>query len=64
VFEKLINSQRIISDTVCKLVYLNFPLALQMLAQLQREDPTLVGIVAQLEKGDMVDGYISPHEKR
>jgi len=39
-------------------VLTEFPLAFQELAQLQREDPTFAGIVAQLEKGDMVDGYI------
>jgi len=39
------------------LVLTEFPLAFQELAQLQQEDPTLAGIVAQLEKGDMVDGY-------
>jgi len=35
-----------------------FPLTFQELAQLQREDPTLAGILAELEKCDMVDGYI------
>jgi len=39
-------------------VLTEFPLAFQELAQLQQEDHTLAGIVAQLEKGDMVDGYI------
>jgi hypothetical protein len=39
------------------LVLTDFPLAFQELAQLQREDPALAGIVAQLEKGDMVGGY-------
>ena len=38
------------------------------LAQLQQEYPTLAGIVAQLEKVDMVDGYkgdmLSPQENR
>jgi len=40
------------------LVLTEFPLAFQELAKLQWEDPTLVGIVAQLEKGDLVNGYI------
>jgi len=39
------------------LVLTEFPLAFQELGQLQQKDPTLAGIVAQLEKGDMVDGY-------
>ena len=34
-----------------------FPLAFQELTQLQQEDPTLAGIVAQLVKSDIVDGY-------
>jgi len=38
-------------------VLTEFPLAFQELGQLQQEDPTLAGIVAQVEKGDMVDGY-------
>ena len=36
----------------------NSLLLFQELAQLQQDDSTLAGIVAQLEKGDMVDGYI------
>ena len=39
------------------LVLTEFALAFQGLGELQQEDPTLSGIVAQLEKGDMVDGY-------
>jgi len=40
------------------LVLTEFPLAFQELAQLQREGSKFSGIVIQLEKGDMVDGYI------
>jgi len=39
------------------LVLTEFPLAFQELAQLQWEDSTLAGIVAQLVKGYMVDSY-------
>ena len=39
------------------LVLTDFPLAFEELAQLQWEDFTLAGIVAQLEKGDAVNGY-------
>ena len=39
------------------LVLTDFPLAFQELAQLQWEDPTLAGSVAQLEKDYMVGGY-------
>ena len=38
-------------------MFTEFPLAFQELGQLQQEDPTLAGIVAQLEKSYMVDGY-------
>jgi len=66
-------SQNIVTDTLSRmfdshisdsanhieshLVLTEFPLAFQELGQLQQEDPTLAGIVAQLEKCDMVDGY-------
>jgi len=39
------------------LVLTDFPLAFQELAQLQWEDSALAGIVAELEKGDVVGGY-------
>jgi hypothetical protein len=42
---------------VSHLVLTYFPLAFQELGQLQQEDLTLAGIMAQLEKCDMVDGY-------
>jgi hypothetical protein len=40
----------------CHLVLTDFPLAFQELGRLQREDPALAGIVAQLEKGDILGG--------
>ena len=39
------------------LMLTEFPLAFQELGQLQQDNHTLAGIVAQLEKSDMVDGY-------
>ena len=39
------------------LVLTEFSLAFHKLAQLQWVEPTFVDIVAQLEKGDMVDSY-------
>jgi hypothetical protein len=41
----------------CHLTLTAFPLALQELGQLQREDPVLAGIIAKLERGDNVQNY-------
>jgi hypothetical protein len=39
------------------LTFTNFPLAFRELGQLQKEDPVLKGVVAQLEKGESFDNY-------
>jgi hypothetical protein len=50
-------SSEVTNEVERHLLLRNFPLAFQELRHLQWEESTLAGILAQLEKGDVVGGY-------